>query len=57
MLRAPLSNLVFKTDTIIIGGDFNIHVDNNNTLSNDIAALDDIALASNETVRNLGVHW
>ena len=25
------------------------------TLSNDIAALDDIALASNETVRNLGV--
>ena len=24
-------------------------------LSNDIAALDDIALASNETVRNLGV--
>ena len=26
-----------------------------NTLSNDIAALDDIALASNETVRNLGV--
>ena len=25
------------------------------TLSNDISALDDIALASNETVRNLGV--
>ena len=25
-----------------------------NTLSNDIAALDDIALASNETVKNLG---
>ena len=39
-----------KTEVIILGPK---HL--RDTLSNDIAALDDIALASNETVRNLGV--
>ena len=39
-----------KTEVIILGPK---HL--RDTLSNDIAALDDIALSSNETVRNLGV--
>ena len=39
-----------KTEVLILGPK---HL--RDTLSNDIAALDDIALASNETVRNLGV--
>ena len=39
-----------KTEVLILGSK---HL--RDTLSNDIATLDDIALASNETVRNLGV--
>ena len=39
-----------KTEVLILGPK-NLR----DTLSNDIAALDDIALASNETVKNLGV--
>ena len=39
-----------KTEVLILGPK---HL--RDTLSNDIAALDDIALASNETFRNLGV--
>ena len=39
-----------KTEVLILGPK-NLR----DTLSNDIAALDDIALASNETVRNFGV--
>ena len=39
-----------KTEVLILGPK---HL--RDTLSNDITALDDIALASNETVRNLGV--
>ena len=39
-----------KTEVLILG-----HKHLRDTLSNDIAALDDIALASNETVRKLGV--
>ena len=39
-----------KTEVLLLGPKHLRH-----TLSNDIAVLDDIALASNETVRNLGV--